>query len=114
MQPHNSNDCNICTVTIKLAASLILAVLALCGCQNAPKQGLIVESKEKEATERLNLNTATVAEIEKLPDIGPKLAAKIVEHREKFGPFRKTSDVILVHGMSDGRFRKIRDVVTVR
>ncbi|MBK8148528.1 MAG: helix-hairpin-helix domain-containing protein [Acidobacteria bacterium] len=88
--------------------------MALCGCQNAPKQGLIVESKEKEATERLNLNTATVAEIEKLPDIGPKLAAKIVEHREKFGPFRKTSDVILVHGMSDGRFRKIRDVVTVR
>jgi competence ComEA-like helix-hairpin-helix protein len=61
----------------------------------------------------INLNTASAVELEKLPGIGPTLAARIVAHRERYGRFRRAEHLILVRGMSDGRFRRLRDFVTV-
>ncbi len=112
MRVCNSSYCNTYTVTIKLTASLIFVVFMLLGCEKQSKQLLTVEYKDKDKASRLNLNTATIAEIEKLPEIGPQLAARIVEHREKFGPFRNPAQVILVRGMSDGRFRRIRELIS--
>jgi competence ComEA-like helix-hairpin-helix protein len=114
MRPHNSNYFNTYTRILKLAAAVILMFFALFGCAKVPQQVLTVEIKEKDASHRLNLNTATAEEIEKLPDIGPKLALRVVEYRERFGPFRDASQVILVRGMSDQRFRKIRELVDAR
>jgi competence ComEA-like helix-hairpin-helix protein len=114
MQPHNSNDTNTYTVIIKLAAAVILTVFGCFGCANAPKQSLIVETKEKEAGTRLDLNAADASDLEKLPGIGPMLAARIIEHRTRNGRFRDPAQVLLVRGMSDAKFRTIRDRVTVR
>jgi len=62
-------------------------------------------------TGRININTASVEELEKLPGIGKALAARIVEHRERFGPFRKPEHLIAVPGISDRKFRSIRDLI---
>jgi competence protein ComEA len=59
----------------------------------------------------VNLNTASVEELEKLPHIGAETARKIVEHREKFGKFRRAEHLILVDGISDKKFREIRNFV---
>ena len=61
----------------------------------------------------VNLNTATVAELEKLPHIGAELARQIVEHREKHGRFRRVEHLILVEGMSDKKFRDVRNFVKI-
>ena len=60
-----------------------------------------------------NINTASVKELEKLPGIGKGLAERIVEHREKYGPFRRPEHLIMVRGISDKRFRALRDLITV-
>jgi competence protein ComEA len=62
---------------------------------------------------RININTAAANELETLPGIGPSLAERIIEHREGFGPFRRTEHLIIVRGISDRRFRALRDLVAV-
>ena len=61
----------------------------------------------------VNINTASEKELEKLPGIGRGLAERIVEHREKYGPFRRPEHLIMVRGISDKRFRALRDSITV-
>jgi len=62
---------------------------------------------------RVNINTASALELEKLPGIGPALAKRIIEHRDKYGPFRRAEHLIIVRGISDRRFRALRDLITV-
>ena len=61
----------------------------------------------------ININTATANELETLPGIGKGLAERIIEHRERFGPFRRIEHLIVVRGISDRRFRALREFVTV-
>lgn len=65
------------------------------------------------AEKRININTASANELETLPGIGKGLAERIVEHRQKFGPFRRPEHLIIVRGISDKRFRALRDLITV-
>jgi competence ComEA-like helix-hairpin-helix protein len=63
--------------------------------------------------ERININIATEQELEKLPGIGKGLAERIIDHREKYGPFRRAEHLIIVRGISDKRFRALRDLIKV-
>ena len=62
---------------------------------------------------RLNLNTASVAELTELPGIGDVIAERIVRFRDENGPFRSIDDLILIQGISDRIIDEIRDLVTV-
>lgn len=65
------------------------------------------------AVKRININTASASELETLPGIGKGFAEKIVEHREKYGPFRKPEHLLIVRGISQKRFERLRDLITV-
>jgi competence protein ComEA len=60
----------------------------------------------------VNINTASAAELEKLPGVGPALAARIVEHRARYGRFRRVEHLLIIRGMSDARFRHLRQLIT--
>lgn len=60
-----------------------------------------------------NINAASAAELQKIPYVGEKLALQIIEHRERYGPFRKPEHLILIPGISDSRFRKMRNLIRV-
>lgn len=77
---------------------------------NTPR---VTASSNETNAPRININTATMGELEKLPGIGKGLAERIIDHREKFGPFRRTEHLIIVRGFSDKRFRALRDLITV-
>lgn len=62
---------------------------------------------------KLNLNTATAAQLEELPGIGEVLAARIIEYRAINGPFRMVEDIMGVPGIKDAVYEQIRDLVTV-
>jgi competence protein ComEA len=66
-----------------------------------------------EVSPQVSLNTASREELEKLPGIGPALAARIVEHRERYGRFRRAEHLLLVRGISERRFLQLRPYVTV-
>ena len=60
----------------------------------------------------ISINRSSREELEKLPGIGPALAARIVEQRERYGPFRRAEHLMMVRGISERRFRRLRPFVT--
>lgn len=61
---------------------------------------------------RVSLNRASREELERLPGVGPALAGRVVEHRERFGPFRRAEHLLMVRGISERRFEELRPHVT--
>jgi competence ComEA-like helix-hairpin-helix protein len=62
---------------------------------------------------QVNVNTATAAELERLPGVGPSLAARIVEQREKNGAFKQAEDLMLVRGIGEKSFAKMQPYVAI-
>jgi competence protein ComEA len=61
----------------------------------------------------IDINTATAAELEELPGIGPATASAIVEHRERHGPFASVDSLGDVSGIGDAKLAQLRDLVRV-
>ncbi len=59
------------------------------------------------------LNSATVAELDRLPGIGPALAKRIVDFREKNGPFERLEDLQQVPGIGPAKFQEMREMMTL-
>ena len=99
------------------------ALLLLCvsACVKLPRRAAVVNSLTTGAhadaataqkTPLVNINTASRAELERLPGIGAGLAARIIEHRERHGAFRRVEHLIIVRGISERRFAALRAFVT--
>jgi len=65
------------------------------------------------ASGKININQATVAELETLPGIGSLRAQRIVEHREKYGYFEEITDIMDVSGIGPGIFSTIEELITI-
>lgn len=63
--------------------------------------------------QKVNINTATVKELDSLPGIGPTMAKRIDEYRQSKGTFTSIEDIKHVKGISDGVFKKLRDKITI-
>ncbi|MFF0471733.1 helix-hairpin-helix domain-containing protein [Micromonospora zamorensis] len=61
----------------------------------------------------LNLNTATLAQLDALPGVGPVLAQRILTHRDQHGGFKAVGDLRQVDGIGDARYEQLKDLVTV-
>jgi competence ComEA-like helix-hairpin-helix protein len=102
-----------------LIIALIVSVCFLIGCvkREVNQQSLAYvnasPSSQPGLASRININTASASELEKLPGIGKGLAERIIEHREKFGPFRRPEHLIIVRGISDKRFRALQNLITI-
>jgi competence protein ComEA len=62
---------------------------------------------------KVNLNKATVEELTQLKGIGTKYAERIVEFREKNGPFKKPEDILQIQGIGQKTLDKNKDRITV-
>ena len=62
----------------------------------------------------INLNTATLEELDALPGIGPSIAQRIIDFRTQNGAFEKIEDVKKVRGIGDALFSAIKDRITVQ
>lgn len=84
----------------------------------APPKGSVrprtnTPSKALPPAKLLNLNTATVADLDALPSIGPKTAERILEYRQKIGGFKKIEQLMNVRGVGEKNFLKLKDRITV-
>jgi competence protein ComEA len=103
---------------IRVALLSFSLIFGLSGCVKRARHVVTHEHTNEQQTTRaaqtrININTASANELETLPGIGTSLAERIVEHRDKFGPFRRPEQLIIVRGISDKRFRALRDLITV-
>jgi competence protein ComEA len=62
---------------------------------------------------KVNINTASAQQLTTLPGVGPKLAARIVEYRQKSGAFRSPQELLNVKGVGEKNFAKIESLLTV-
>lgn len=62
----------------------------------------------------INLNTATAKELDTLPGIGPILAKRIIEFREKRHGFKRVEELLAIPGISPKKWKAIRDYVEVK
>jgi len=61
----------------------------------------------------ININTATLEELESLPGIGPALGQRILDYRTEHGPFRTVDELTNVSGIGDKRLADLRPKATV-
>lgn len=62
---------------------------------------------------KVDLNQAGLSELISLPGIGPALAERIIEYREKNGRFRKVEELLNVRGIGEKKFEELEPRVTV-
>ena len=85
----------------------------------ATETGRVLEAPDQPAApgmlegERLNLNTASPADLTRLPGIGEKKAEAIAAWREAHGPFRVVEDLLAVDGIGEKLLEEMRPYVTV-
>jgi competence ComEA-like helix-hairpin-helix protein len=70
------------------------------------------KSKANSAT-RIDLNRATLQELTSLPGIGIVTARRIIEFREKNGPFRRVEEVLIIRGISKKKFQQLLQRISV-
>ncbi len=73
---------------------------------------LFGESLESSAAPKVNINTATAAELAYLPRLGSKVAARIVEHRKE-KPFARPEDLMEVKGIGEKLFTTLKPYIAV-
>lgn len=62
---------------------------------------------------RINLNTATLEELDTLPGIGPVLGQRIIDYRQEHGGFQTVEEIINVSGIGEKTYAKLADLVEV-
>ncbi len=62
---------------------------------------------------KININTASLEELQTLPRIGPAIAQRIIDYRKEHGPFKKIEDLLKVQGIGERVFEQIKDRITV-
>jgi competence protein ComEA len=61
---------------------------------------------------KVNINTATAEQLTALPGVGAKLAARIVEHRQKSGAFKSVQELMNVKGLGEKNLKKIEQYLS--
>src|SRR5262245_37800993 len=90
-----------------------LVVLLAASASSALAQGSDKAPAKTVAVSIVNLNTASASEFEALPGVGAKMAARIIEYRQKNGPFKKIEDLMNVPGIGEKNFLKLKPQLTV-
>ena len=78
----------------------------------APTGDFAAPGSEVGIGRKLSLATATAAELDELPGVGPVTAQKILDYRAEHGPFRSVDDLDAVPGIGPARIEQLRDLVT--
>ena len=77
------------------------------------KNGKLPTPKPPDKPDAININTASVEELQTLPSIGPKKAQDIIEYREKHGTFNSVDDITKVYGIGTTTLENLRPLIRI-
>ena len=97
-----------------LSVVSLVGLLAVANVVSAAQSKAPVGSASKPAVAAaVNINTASAADLVALPGIGAKTAARILEYRQKNGPFKKVEELMNVRGVGEKNFVKLKAQISV-
>jgi len=70
-------------------------------------------SASQTTVKKININTASLVELQKLPRIGEKVGQRIIDFRKENGKFKSTTELLKVKGIGEKIFASIKDLITV-
>ena len=82
-----------------ILVALAVAVAVVAGAADGPQPSGV------------NINTASVEQLQMLPCVGPALAGRIIEFREANGPFQSVDEIIAVKGIGESSFEKLEPYI---
>lgn len=98
-----------------LFSLLLLMIGGLSGCTKRTSNTISFQTAPDSAqVQAININKATAHELEALPHLGPVLAKRIVEHRDRYGPFRRSEHLLAIEGISEKRYRELRKFIDIK
>jgi competence protein ComEA len=99
---------------------IVLSLVAVVALVAATGANVVAQTKtppaaaaKPAATAVVNINTASATEIATLPGVGAKMAARIIEYRQKNGPFKKVEELMNVQGIGEKNFLKLKPQLAV-
>ena len=105
------------TESLNLAAPLYDGAKVLVPTvQEQPAASQANESSSSTAVQStfpVNINTASLAQLEELPGIGESKAQAIIDYRSEHGPFLTPEDIIKVSGIGEATFESLKDLITI-
>jgi competence ComEA-like helix-hairpin-helix protein len=75
--------------------------------------GGVAHGKKKPPAHPIDINAASVKELEELPGVGPTTAKAIVEFRTRAGRFQRVTDLLVIRGISESKLKKMRPYITI-
>ncbi|MFQ5743735.1 MAG: ComEA family DNA-binding protein [Acidobacteriota bacterium] len=100
-------------------AVLVASLVTVVSAWTAPAAGheidtVIQASAQKSAAKQVEVNSASLEELQTVPGIGAALAQRIIDFREEFGPFERLDDLLNVRGIGERYLERLRPHLTVK
>ncbi len=89
----------------------LVAAIAVFAREKTPRKEPPQPAEKPEIS--IDINAASTEDFQKLPGIGPKLAKRIVNFRQKHGPFRRVEDLLAIRGVGIKKWKAIRPFLRV-
>lgn len=72
-----------------------------------------LQTSAKASQQKVNINTASLEELQRLPRVGPQIAQRIIDYRNEHGNFKRIEDIMKVRGIGERTFNQLKDLITV-
>ncbi len=99
--------------TVLSSLALTIAVLAGARADNPTLQAKTQEARPAKKVERVNINTADLATLKKLPGVGPVIAKRIIAFREAHGGFKRAEEILNVKGIGEKTFERLQPLIRI-